>query len=64
MTVEQMRSELAMAYPDSPSWRKKIKTYPEYRIIGMYKDFVEHGRFEKLKKIRKNTEVQLRMEGV
>lgn len=52
MSVTNMRAELMKAYPDSASWKHKCKTWPEYRIISVYNQFVKEDRWKKNEKKR------------
>ena len=52
MDVINMRAELLKAYPDSDSWKNKCETWPEYRIIKVYNEFVKSDRWNKNKKKR------------
>ena len=53
MEVPNMRAELLKAYPDSESWKFKVKTWPNRRIIAVYNSFIKNGTFQKRAKINR-----------
>lgn len=52
LSVTNMRAELMKAYPDSATWKQKCKTWPEYRIVKVFNQFVKDDRWKKNEKKR------------
>ena len=62
MYVEQMRKQIEEAY-SGPAWRMRVRGMDRKQVIAVYKSMKEDGRFDRLKKERKQRE-KMKEEGV